>query len=554
MRNKQKIRPSSSCNTIWNIGAYLRLSKDDGNEKEESDSITNSKLIVESHISSLRQKGQMIGSVTYFIDDGISGTTQEERDALIKLDIAVDTGKINCVIVKDLSRLNRNVANTINDLDIKYKLKGVRFISINNPPLDSFLDPKSMDSPMITFQAMMDEMHARNTSIKVRDSFNAKRKEGLFIGAFAPYGYKKDETDKNRLLIDEEAASVVRNIYDWFLNEGLSKNGIVQKLNKLGIPNPALYKKQNGYKYKNPSMNERSTLWTARTVTAILKNEMYIGNMIQGKQQVVSFKIHKRQSMQDSDWFKKENTHEAIIDLEQFLQAQKLQEYEIRTKDYEVSIFSGLIKCGSCKRAMTRTTGSNREHKYYRCRSNTQLLKDLCPPRSISCAKLEKIVLEAIKLNLKLLESHEAVVSEIMKSPAFREKADRTKILITAREKELSALEADKDSLYFDLKKNIIDETDYIRLRKSYDEKIAKEKLALSEIKTEYENTVQKNNSINKHLENFLKHKNITALERSILVDLIDSIYIHEKGRIEINFKFTSVFNLLEDYLAQKTE
>ena len=263
---------------IWKVAVYIRLSKEDERKKDESVSVANQKKKIDSYIESSTENFIV---VDYYIDDGKTGTN-ENRNGFQRMLRDIEDGKVNCIIVKDLSRAFRNYVDQgyfLENYFVQYKF---RFISLELPMIDSFLFPETITSIAVPIQGVMNDNHAKETSIKVRSVFKTKREKGEFIGSFSPYGYKKSEEDHNKLIIDEPAAKVVRDIYNWYLS-GKSKKAIVLELNERGIPNPATYKRKNGMKYENPSWSlAYSELWVFRTVDNILKDEKYIGNMVQG--------------------------------------------------------------------------------------------------------------------------------------------------------------------------------------------------------------------------------------------------------------------------------
>jgi len=229
---------------------------------------------------------------------------------------------------------------------------------------------------------MFNEQFAAITSEEIRKTFNMKRSRGEFIGSFAPYGYKKNPDNKNHLLVDEEVTTIIKDIFVWFLYEGLSINGIARKLNKSGIPSPIEYKKLKGFKYQNPNNKFKVNLWSSTTVATILKNRMYTGCMVQGRQKVISYKIHKQIKTPKCEWFVKDDTHEAIIDLVLFEEVQKQLLRDTRTapNHNRVHMFSGFLKCADCARALHRKSSKN--ITYYYCRTNKQAER-VCKRRSI---------------------------------------------------------------------------------------------------------------------------------------------------------------------------
>ena len=235
----------------------------------------------------------------------------------------------------------------------------------------------------VSITGFMNEQYAYKTSADVRRTFRHKRENGEFIGAFAPYGYTKDPTDKNSLVIDEEAAQTVRDIFSWFLSDGMSKAGIARRLNELGVPNPTAYKRSKGFRYENPHALQNDGLWNPTTITRMLQDSIYTGVMRQGRQRVISYKVHKRTSVPESEWFVVENAIPPIIDHEMFQAVQELHKRDTRTApgQREVYLFSGFIRCADCKKGMSRHTAKNLV--YYQCRTYRNKSKTQCSKHSI---------------------------------------------------------------------------------------------------------------------------------------------------------------------------
>lgn len=276
---------------IWRIAINIRLSKEDIRCFDESESVSNQRKIIEEHIAGLNDGDEYI-IVDEYVDDGISGTTDDEREDFQRMLSDIRAGRINCVIVKDLARTFRNYSDQGYYLDDYFPRYNVRFISLYHQPLGNYREPQNMRSIVVTIQGVLNENHCAETSDKVREVFDMKRPNGEFIGAFAPFGHLKDPEDKNALIVDEEAARVVRDIFNMFLG-GMSKNAIVRELNAHGVLNPAAYKRHKGLKYQNPFVDPaKPALWPPISITQILTNRMYCGDMVQGKYRVKSYKIY----------------------------------------------------------------------------------------------------------------------------------------------------------------------------------------------------------------------------------------------------------------------
>ena len=319
---------------VWRIGIYIRLSKEDARCLDESESVTNQRAIIEEHIAGFHDGDEYI-IVDEYVDDGISGTTDDERDDFQRMLADIKRGRVNCVIVKDLARSFRNYSDQGYYLDDWFPRYNVRFISLFHQPLDSYKEPQNMRSIAVPIQGVLNENHCAETSDKVREVFDMKRRNGEHIGSFAAYGYLKDPINKNALVVDEEAAGVVRDIFQMFL-DGMSKNAIVHYLNDHGVLCPAAYKRERlGMKYQNPSLAPgKRPLWCAMTVGKILQNRMYCGDMVQGRYRMKSYKIHVQEVVPQDEWYIVENTHEAIIKRETF---EKVQRLLMRDRNYTCS-------------------------------------------------------------------------------------------------------------------------------------------------------------------------------------------------------------------------
>ena len=286
----------------WFIAIYIRLSKDDGNN--ESLSVTNQRKIINEYISTLFEGDYEITDT--YIDDGLTGTDYD-RPAFQHMIYEVEKGSVNCIIVKNLSRAFRNYSDQGYFLEKIFPMNNTRFISISDPQLDTFLTPDAINGMEIPINGLMNDRFAYKTSSDVRKTLDTKRRNGEFIGAFAPFGYKKSSKNKNKLIIDSDAAQTVTNIFNWYVYGDssacpLSKEAIAKKLNSLGLPNPTLYKKLKGSNYSNPSTDKNDGLWTGSSVSRILKNKVYIGTIIQGKQKVISYKIHNIINLPEEEW------------------------------------------------------------------------------------------------------------------------------------------------------------------------------------------------------------------------------------------------------------
>lgn len=520
--NRQNIVKAASKKRVWYVGFYILLSRKDKRGKDESESITNQRLILTDFFEQQDDDDEYI-FVGEYVDDGVSGTTDEEREDFQRLLTDIRKGKINCVIVKNLARSFRNNGDQSYYLGDWFPRKNVRFISLYQQPVDTYKDPQNAQNIAVPVQGVLNEEHARGTSESVRRTFNKNRVKGLYIGSFAAYGYQKDPEDKNALILDEEAAENVKSIYAWFL-EGMSKNAIVRKLNESGILCPSAYKKSKGMNYKNPHAKSSNPLWSDLTVGNILKNRMYTGDMVQGRHRIKSYKIHVQETVPEDEWYIVENTHEPIISREDFAKVQELLKRDTRTapKQKTLYLFSGFLRCPDCGKAMTRSAVKG--IVYYYCSTYKKQSKTACTKHTMKHNHLEQAVLYAIKQQVYIAVSLSEMISRINKAPLQKSQSIRLNERIAAKEKELSKISRYKQSIYQDWKDGEISHKDYRQMKEDYERQIEAINEVISNLqkeKAELENGVDVENPF---LATFRKYENINKLTRDILIELVDTI------------------------------
>jgi len=531
---------------LWKIGKYIRLSRDDGNVVSES--VVNQDKILNDEIPGFFEDG-LYEVVDTYVDDGTSGTTDIERRDFQRMVQDMKCGRINCVIVKNLSRAFRNSANQGHFLEEFIPLYNTRFISLYQPRIDTFLDPEIVHSLEVSITGFMNEQYAYKTSADVRRTFKHKRENGEFIGAFAPYGYIKDPEDKNALVIDEEAAQIVRDIFSWFITEGMSKAGIAKRLNEYGILNPAAYKRSKGFHYENPHCKYNDGLWSPATVTRMLQNPLYIGVMRQGRQRVISYKVHKRTAVPEDEWCIVENAVPAIIDKETFQAAQDLHKRDTRTAPgkREVYLFSGFVRCPDCGKGMARSVA--RGHTYYQCRTYREKSRDKCTKHSIRLDVLEKAVLAAVQKQIELVDSLSEIIEEINSAPVVHTESIRLNALLEQRTRELEKVTGILDGLYMDWKSGDITRDQYRRMKIQFEEQSQQLQETIAHIQSECKTLAQGIDAENPYLTTFLKHRNIEKLSRGLLVELVNAIYVHEDKSIEIEFNYADQYRRIAEYI-----
>ena len=520
-----------------------------GKEKQESNSVTSQKTLLNEFIE---EHDDLIVYDTY-IDDGFTGT-DFNRPSFQRLLEDMRNGNINCVVVKDLSRLGRNYIEVGNYIEQVFPLFNIRFIAINDF-VDSFKNPSSTNTILVPFKNLINDEYCRDTSIKIRTSLNGKKKKGEFIGAFPSYGYIKDPKDKHKLIIDESVANIVRNVFDWNVNEGLGQISICHRLNNLGILNPTGHKKlELGQNYNNFGIQDNTYTWTPSTVRNILNNEVYIGNTVQGKRKTKSYKVHKVEVVPKEEWVRVENTHEAIIDKETFEKAQELskRDTKVSQKTKELSVWAGFLKCVDCKRAMNKKSSTNKsgsKYEYYICSTYRKKSNNLCTKHSIKVENLEKAVLKAINLHIDLLIDTEEIVQQINESTYQNTKNENLENMIIAKQSEITKILNFKRMLYEDWKNEDITREEYLEYKQKYENDIERLKRNIERLESEKQKYESQSISSNEWIEKFKDKKGITELSRDIMMELIDCIYVKENGNITIKFKFEDEFKRCLEYI-----
>ena len=545
-------QPSQVIRT-WKVALYIRLSREDDDDKAESYSVTSQREILKEY---LKQHPDM-ELYDIYIDDGWSGTNFDRPD-FQRMIADIKARRVTCVVVKDLSRFCRNAVDGGYYLDNVFVSLQVRFIAINNC-LDTFSDNMNAATRCISVgvQNVINESVAATTSVNVRGTLNVNREKGQFIGSFPTYGYAKSPDDHHQLIIDEEPAAIVRKIYAWFI-AGKSIIGIAKELNERGIPNPSMYKRLKGMKYRHPAGASNDGLWPDSSVRRILTNEMYIGNMVQGKNTTISYKIKKCRAIPKEEWIIVEGTHEPIIEKDTFYQAQALFNKNIRkspTKS-EVDLFSGLVRCADCHRIMNKKTNQHSygTYHYYRCATARKMKKSACGNHTIRIDKMQHTVMVTIQKMVELAVQMSEALSKINRDPQRVKESDHLRqsleTLTSQREKEYR-MQLD---LYPDWKSGVITQQEYLALKAKIAEKIAVLDTKIENAKKTLDAYAHGIDDENAFITAFKKYENFTELTRGMLVELVDEILVHDNASIDVNFKFADAYQQVVEYIELNKE
>lgn len=531
----------------YKAALYIRLSREDG-DKTESYSVTSQREILKEYL----KLNPDIELYDYYVDDGWSGTNFN-RPSFMRMIEDIYSGYVNCVIVKDLSRFGRNYTDAGYYLDNVFVRLKVRFIALNNG-IDTESGNMNVATQCISVGVtnVINESLAATTSVNVRGTLNVNRAQGKFIGSFATYGYEKSPEDRHKLIIDEDSANVVRMIYDKFLS-GQSVIGIAKSLNEQGIPNPSMYKTLKGLNYRHSTGKNNDGLWHDSSVRRILQNEMYIGNMVQGKNTTISYKIKQCRAIPKEDWIIVENTHEPIIDKDTFYKVQSLFGKNIRSSPIkkEVDLFSGLVRCADCNRIMNKKTNNHSygTYRYYRCMTYRKLSKDACSNHTVRIDKLENAVFVTLRKMIDTAIEFEKVIEIINKNENRKNEARSIEKMLEIQNKEREKFMKTSLDLYPDWKEGIITKEEYLKLKSDIAGKIDAVDKNIENLKKTAEEFKKGIAGENDFVSHFKRYGNLKCLTRNVVIELIDEILVHEGGNITVKFKFNDEFEKAAEYI-----
>ena len=530
-------------------GLYCRLSKDDGNSVE-SMSIWSQKVMLKQFAES-----NSIAIYDYYVDDGYSGTNFE-RPSFKKMITDIENGKINCVITKDLSRLGRNYLQSGAYIEMYFPQKNIRYIAIT----DGIDTLNSNQNDIMPFKNILNEMYAKDTSKKVKSAIQSRMREGTYIGSKAPFGYLKDPNNKRRLIIDEKTKPIIELIYKLCL-EGKGTQLISQELMKRKIPRPSAFVENAEKLYGLTEENKYQ--WSHRMVLNVLRDPVYCGNMARNKRPTLSFKNSKRMYIPKSDYIYAKDTHEGIVSEEIWEQVQTMvDKRKCNNKKglYYDNIFQGLVRCPKCGYALTPKTDYRLKKKelidfvHFSCSTYKKYGVNACSSHRIEARDLYNIVLEDIQYHGNMaLSAKEDFVEKIIEKIEV-EKIDEGKELsnkLELKKNQLAELDRSYEQLYEDRLEGNITERNFnlmnVSISKKQDKLIEEIKVLEGDIEVSFETE----DNYKKFMNNISKYAKIKSLNRYILNQIIDKIYVYDKEeidgqisqKVEIHYKFIGKLN-----------
>ena len=540
--------------TSYYVAVYLRLSRDDidSSTKAESNSISSQREMIRSYV----REHEDMELFDIYVDDGYSGANFD-RPEFKRMMADIEAGNVNCVIVKDLSRLGRDYIEAGRLIQKTFPAFHVRFIALTDN-FDSQTADNSTKSLVVPVKNFINDSYCRDISQKVKSSQRTKREQGKFIGAFAVYGYRKSEEDKNKLCPDEYAAQIVRNIFAWKL-EGMSAQAIALRLDGLGVLSPLEYKKSLGEHYSTSFRTNITAKWSAVAVNRILTNEVYTGVMVQGKSGKVNHKVKKTVEKPKEEWVRVEGTHEAIIAREDFEIVQELLKVDIRAKaDGTCShLFSGLLFCGDCKEPMYRRVNRYKgvSKVYFICPTRNR--GQGCTRHSIPEEELKEIVFQTLQTHIAIFLDMCSQLEHIRKMEVdFEEVARFDKEIERLRKEQEKYLDL-RAGLHEDLKTGLITEADFKNFRAIYEKKYEEAKEALQKQEEMIKKLFRNGVASGVKLERFKEAMKLTELDRDTLLCFISRIEVFEEKKVYVEFRGEEEFHkmlILQDYVASKAE
>lgn len=522
-RTKRNLEHQPQGQAIWRAALYARLSREDG-DKPESDSIANQRKLLENYLTG--QPDMVLAGI--YTDDGYTGTNMD-RPEFRRMVSDIEQRKINCVVVKDLSRFGRDYIEVGRYLERWLPDHGVRFIALG----DGIDSEKGTYDLTLPIKNVINEQYARDISRKVRSSFQIKQQSGEFVGAFASYGYRKDPLDHNKLLVDPPAADVVRRIFSLY-EQGKGKIRIAKILNEEHISCPSEYKRLNGEKYHNGQRLRGTSYWTYATIHRILNNPMYVGRMEQGKAPRQG--MHgKAKLLPKEQWAVVEGTHEAIIEPDQWERVQSLLQRDTRALHFEqnVSPFAGFLRCGDCGRAMSKTNHPG--GIYYCCGSYKRYGPSVCTRHGISHQDLEQLVLDDLNKIIASIEDLHALVQEAQATARpLDHKAEQERL-----QGSLARVRRLRKAAYEDYRDNIISKEDFLCYKEDYQRQEDQLVIQLERLQEQKEPQEE-----SPWIAELLKLGKLTKLDRATVAETIREILVFE-DHVEITYTFSDDLSLL---------
>ena len=528
--------------SFYRVGLYIRLSESDEDKtyESESESIINQRNLLMDYV---KMSGFTL--VDEYVDDGVTGTNFD-RPSFQRLLKDIESGRINCVITKDLSRLGRDYIQCGYYVEQYFSQKKIRYISILDQ-VDTFLE--SANNDIAPFKALFNDMTSKDTSKKIRSILKNKKEQGKFIGSKPCYGYMRDPLDKGHLIPDPEVAPIVKKIFKMAYS-GTGVSDIVSYLNDNKILSPSMYKNTKS------STRQKVNVWTISSVNKLLKNRIYTGDMVQNVQTKLNYKSQKKVALEKAFWIIVENTHEPLVSKAVF---EAIQNAPARVRithcNREKRLLENLLVCKECGNSLSvlyRKNKNYKDGKYWSVNCNKYARdpkRHLCYPHFFPYDKLEEKIMSVIKTtcqkyldSLNIKELSEKVLQDRVKEKNDRQK-EKQQLL-----NEIEELKRKSDALYDDKFNGIISVDTYTRMSTQTEKQISALNYRIYEIDNEENQIKEDTKEIAKHEEQIKVLLNLDESNRELIKTLVKKIYIDKDRNIEIQYRFRVIDDIKTNY------
>ena len=516
--------------TKYNVGIYIRLSREDDDKVMMSESITNQKSLLLQYVNE-----NNLSVYDIYIDDGYSGTSFDRPDFNRLLD-DIELGKVNMVITKDMSRLGRDYIGTGNLIEKYFPEHNVRYIAVTDN-IDTFLDNSNND--IAPFKAIMNDMYAKDISKKIKSSLRAKQKEGKFVGGRTPFGYDQDPNDKNHLVINKEQSLVVKRIFDMCL-DGLTSFKIARVLTDEGVKTPAGY---YSFEWKS-NYNLKYGKWHSKTIRDILTNQMYIGDMVQNRRSKVNYKVKKVIRNNVCDYIIVENTHEPIIDKEIFYEVQKRIPKNVgRNEKKENHLLDGLLYCGDCGHRISVTSRRKKDNRcyticnYYR----TYMKQKICTTHSNNYDVLENIILRSLTNMCLSYINKDKVRNNVLNNLTEDNKVNNKKELEILTN-DIKQINDNLDIIYIDKLNKKITEKQFERVKVKLEQELNIKQQRYNDLNNNIIDNINEDSKNKLIIEYINKFLSMEEPNRELIINLIDKIEIFEDKTMNIKVTFSNIY------------
>lgn len=540
---------------IYKTAAYVRLSVEDVRDRKDSDSLANQRRIIEQYIT----ERPLFKLTAVYSDNGETGVNFL-RPAFQSLINECKAGKIDCVIVKDLSRLGRNYIETGEYMEKVFPFLGVRLIAIN----DGYDSENNSPGLVFGLKNLVNDIYAKDISRKSSAALRMKQKNGDFIGSYAAYGYLKVPGDKNKIMIDEETAPIVRQIFQWKA-EGASQVQICRRLNDAGVPSPCKYRLMKGILKHQAYANSE---WSINTIGTILKNPVYIGCMAQGQRNAALYECKPQKRLPVSEWVIVENTHEPIIDRDLFERVQRIMgertaAYHANAGKYDYfkkpeNVLKGLVYCADCGHPLYRyksVTCKGKKVAYvFQCRIHDRLLDKGCPKKYMHETDLLDAVCKGLQAKIALSMNIGRMVERLNKSAGFKARLNEFDSTIEEIQVRLRRISSLRQDIYDDYSDKLLTEQEFQYAIKKYDSERTALQQRLSDTENAKQGYTQSFTPSNKWLDAFQRFAVDSELTAEMAQALIERIEVNSNNNVEVTYRFNDEFEIIRAYSGYSGE